>query len=145
MKHRGRYGEKDREWIRLRDPNPNEGWSDGFYAIWSRSRKRLLVTITVNRATDAETAQLGLQQEQVARLDEFIAAGDLGTEAALELEDHDDASSPRRLRATWSRAGSRLLVRLIAGDDQQPIGAVDLHADQVARLGRFLAAGAPNQ
>jgi len=29
----GRYGERDRQWIRLRDPDANHYPDDGFYAI----------------------------------------------------------------------------------------------------------------
>lgn len=142
----GRWGERDRDFIRLHDLDggPRIAGADvGFYAIWSRSRRRLLVTVT---PTERDVrAQVALRPPQATQLHRFLGSTTPSDplRPMLELRDSDDPNDERVLGCQWWTGGSRLVVSMSSCSLDRKIGQIDLRPDQVPKLERFLANTAP--
>jgi hypothetical protein len=147
MKDMGRWGERHRDWVRLDDLDGGPrvvGADVGFYAIWSRSRRRLLVNVTPT-ARRAERPQVALRPEQAAQLRDFLLTSSAADtpEAVLVLDDADGPATGAQLRLAWLPRGTRLVVTINSPTHDEPIGAIDLRPEQLQKLQRFLTSTVP--
>ena len=113
------------------------------HAAWSRSGKRLIVSVTTPNYHPI--AQAALDRAGVAALGQLVAdqgAGDITVE---------DAAEGAELRASWKRSGTRLVIaasprlrrhheRPWEGDWRDDALTVWLERDQAAALAGFLSA-----